>query len=330
MVSATPAEGSYRIETSSGTLAGGEDGEWRTDLTAVPRWNRAARDWNRSFFTALHARGLDAAAAMSMELQHGDPLEGAGIAQRCPAGKPVLLQTPALQTNFSPVSIAFWRQVYRELAGLMEEAGLRPYLQFGEVQWWYFPDGDRTGMPFYDQYTQDQFRSAYGRDMAVITENTADPLAYPDEVAFLPTLIGAFTNQVIAYVREAHPQARFEVLYPLDVNETPLNRAVNYPMADWTPATLECLKTESFGYTYGRDLDKCTQSIELPFHLGFPPHRSAHLIGLSDSRTPWQKEVGLSKAQALESVVLFALDQYCLIGYPAPLPESRRRSRYQG
>jgi hypothetical protein len=30
--------------------------------------------------------------------------------------------------------------------------------------------------------------------------------------------------------------------------------------------------------------------------------------------------------QKFESVVLFALDQFCLVGYALPLPESLRRS----
>jgi hypothetical protein len=29
-------------------------------------------------------------------------------------------------------------------------------------------------------------------------------------------------------------------------------------------------------------------------------------------------------------VVLFALDQFCLVGYPAPLPDGARRSTFQG
>jgi hypothetical protein len=34
--------------------------------------------------------------------------------------------------------------------------------------------------------------------------------------------------------------------------------------------------------------------------------------------------------QQLESVVLFALDQFCLIGYTLPLERSPRRSQYMG
>jgi hypothetical protein len=53
-------------------------------------------------------------------------------------------------------------------------------------------------------------------------------------------------------------------------------------------------------------------------------------VGVSDSTTPWLKEAQMAEGQGLESVVLFALDQYCLIGYATPLPESFRRSVRMG
>jgi len=68
----------------------------------------------------------------------------------------VIVSTPALQTNFSPASAAFWQQVYLDMATVLTAAGLTPYLQFGEVQWWYFPD-DGSGMPFYDASTTSTF-----------------------------------------------------------------------------------------------------------------------------------------------------------------------------
>jgi len=156
------------------------------------------------------------------------------------------------------------------------------------------------------------------------------PSQYPEEAAFLPALIGSFTNQVIAYVRETVAAAKFEVLYPPDVNEPQFNRAVNLPGADWTPAKLDSFKTESFTYTYSRDLDKSAGSIEFSKTRGFPCAKRAHLVGISDWTAPWQKETRLAKAEALASVVLFALDQFALIGYPAPVPEGMRRSVFEG
>jgi hypothetical protein len=328
-ITLTAASTSLAPQPASLNLAGGSDGEWLTDLQATPRLNRAARDWTRSFFAALKSHGLDGVAALSMELGNGDPSPAAGIAQRCPGGDAVIVSTPALQTNFSPASAAFWQQAYRDLAQAMADAGVQPYLQFGEVQWWYFRD-NRSGMPFYDAYTADTFRSVYGREMRAIPDNAASPADFPEETQFLPALIGQFTNQIMAYVRTEFPACRFEVLYPLDVNDTELNRAVNYPAGDWTPEKLDCLKTESFGYTYARDLKKCRASVLLPQTRGFPPGKCAHLTGISDPTTPWPKEVRLAQAAGIESVVLFALDQMCLIGYPLPLPRGLRRAVFQG
>jgi hypothetical protein len=328
-VEAIPASGPYRATVSTRPMAGGNDGKWMTDLTAVPRVNRAARDWTRSYFQALAAAGIDGAAALSMELRHGDDSEEAGIAQRCPAGDPVWLTTPALQTNFSPASLAFWKQAYRDLATAIHEAGQTPYLQFGEVQWWYNRDG-RSGMPYYDDYTKAEFQSLHGREMAAITDGGTPVAEHSEEAAFLPTLIGHFTNEIIAFVRASFPDARFEVLYPLDVNEGEFNRAVNFPAEAWTTAQLACLKTEAFNYTYARNLNAAQRCLDLPGIRGFAAHQNSHLIGIGDVTSAWDKEMRMARGQGLESVVLFALDQFCLIGYPISQPEGMRRSSFQG
>jgi len=320
---------------SSGSLAGGNDGKWLTDLSALPRINRAARDWNTAFFQALKGYGIDAAASFSMELQNGDDSLQAGMAQRYPNGDAAWLNTPALQTNFSPASTAFWQQVYLDMATLMANAGLVPYLQFGEVQWWYFPGQSAAtvtepGMPFYDAYTASTFQSTYGRPMATIANQYADPAGLTQECAFLPALIGTFTQTIRNFVRQNHANARFEVLYPADVNATALNQLINFPKGDWTPANLTCLKTENFTYTGNRDLNGAAQSIQLPGVLGFSASQSSHLVGISDPTTPWQKEQRLALGGSLESVVLFALDQFCLIGYGLPLDQSQRTARFMG
>jgi len=53
-------------------------------------------------------------------------------------------------------------------------------------------------------------------------------------------------------------------------------------------------------------------------------------VGIGDATTPWMKEVQMATGIGFESVVLFALDQFCLIGYPVPPPESLRRSVRMG
>ena len=332
---ATSHPPAFSATVSATHLADGVDGEWVTDLTCVPRINRAARDWSRAYYVALKNYGIDVVAAFSMELQHGDTSEAAGIAQRYNNNAPVYLNTPALQTNFSPTSIAFWQQVYLDMALIMDEVGIVPYLQFGEVQWWYFPKAladppYTTGMTFYDQYTKDTFQSIYGRPMAAIMSEFDDPTAFPDEVAFLPTLIGQFTEAEIAFVKTVYPAARFEVLYPTDVNDTPLNRLINYPPAHWTPASLDNLKTESFTFTITRDLDKAKMTVDYGATRGFARTARSFLTGIGDPTTQWRKEVEFALAENLESIVLFALDQYCLVGYATPPPAAMRRASVQG
>jgi hypothetical protein len=276
--------------------------------------NKAARDWSKSFFAALKTYDIDVVAAFSTELQHGDPCLDAGIAQRYPSGRPVILTTPALQTNFSPTSLAYWKQVYLEMAQMMDEAGQVPYLQFGEVQWWYFPY-DGSGMPFYDAYTMSQFAAAHGRAMDTIVSNTTDPADHPKEAQFVPTMIGAFTRSIQEFVRETYPAARFEVLYPCDTNDFAFTRVANFPSNDWTPETIDCLKTENFTFTGENKLTQATEAVGFPMRNNFPPSKASHLVGISLPNSPWRKESDAGISAGIESVVLFALDQYCLIGY---------------
>jgi hypothetical protein len=339
------------ITAPSNTLSGGIDGEpydlaadegglndklmaaaqfWRTDLITTPRINRAARDWHSAYFRALQTYGLDVVAAFSTELMNVDPSLATGMAQRYPDGSAVVLNTPAIQTNFSPIALQYWTQLYLDMAGLQQAAGLTPYLQSGEVQWWYFPKPD-VGMTFYDTFTLQQFAVQYGVAMQVITTNdpeNLDPLA--NEIAFLPILIGNYTEFVRGALQTYYPACRYEILYPTDVNATPFNLLINYPSNDWTPAKLTCLKTESFGFTGGRDLDSSTQSMSFSAAKGFLNTQRSHLVGIGDAWTAWTKEVDVAQSQGLESVVLFALDQYCLIGYP-PAPFVKLvRSQRQG
>ena len=299
---------------------------WRTDLTQ-PRLNRAARDWHAAYFAAIKNYGMDAVAAFSTELMNADPSSSVGIAQRYFDGTPVVLNTPSIQTNFSPTAQAYWTQIYLDVAGLQNSAGLVPYLQSGEVQWWYFASTN-VSMPFYDAYTQQQFTAKYGVAMQKILNNTTDPAPFPNEVAFLPTLVGAYTAAIRSTLQQAFPECRYEVLYPTDVNNTALNKLINYPSSDWTPANLTCLKTESFGFTGGYDLVNCTMSMNTSAAKGFPNSQRAHLVGVGDAWSAWLKEVDIAQSQGLESVVLFALDQYCLVGYaPPPFVNSTSSSR---
>jgi len=211
------------------------------------------------------------------------------------------------------------------MAQVMTEAGQVPYLQFGEVQWWYFAS-DGSGLPFYDAYTTSQFASQFGRSMAIITGNTVQPSDHPQEAEFLPALIGAFTQAIQQFVTQSYSTAQFEVLYPCDTNDYPFTAVVNLPISNWTSTALNCFKTENFTFTGDYNLVLAGGSIDFPMTLGFPAARAAHLVGISGADTPWQKEANMATGTCLESVVLFALDQYCLIGYQPPCLSSDARS----
>ena len=241
VVKLDPASQGLLVTAPSTTLSDGVDGDpydlapdnhglndtlmaaaqfWRTDLTATPRLNRAARDWHAAFFRALQSYGLDAVAAFSTELMNVDPSPITGMAQRYPDGSAVVLTTPAIQTNFSPRALAYWTQLYLDMADLQQAAGLTPYLQSGEVQWWYFPKPG-IGMTFYDAFTQQQFAAQYGVTMQTILTNDPENLdPYANEIAFLPTLIGNYTASVRGALQAQYPDCRYEVLYPTDVNAT--------------------------------------------------------------------------------------------------------------
>jgi hypothetical protein len=127
--------------------------------------------------------------------------------------------------------------------------------------------------------------------MAEIVNHSVDPSQYPDEVQFLPTLIGEFTSAIIR---------------------------------------LDCMKTESFTYTIERNLDNAMGTVLRGAELGFPRNKRSFLVGIGDSTTAWIKEVSFARADGLESIVLFAVDQFCLIGYPAPLRGGAGKVLFQG
>ena len=68
----------------------------------------------------------------------------------------------------------------------------------------------------------------------------------------------------------------------------------------------------------------------VPAQFGFPASQRSHLIGIGEPTTPWQGEWDLALGEGVESVVLFALDQFCLIGYSLPIDRATRRALLMG
>ena len=97
-------------------------------------------------------------------------------------------------------------------------------------------------------------------------------------------------------MRQTYANAQFEVLYPPDTNDAPLTSVINLP-AQWSPANLNCFKTENFTYTGDYNLDAAMTSIDLPMALGFAPANSAHLVGIGNYTTPWAKEARIAEGR---------------------------------
>jgi hypothetical protein len=107
-------------------------------------------------------------------------------------------------------------------------------------------------MPYYDDETKADFLARYARPMHRFLANTDDPNDDLETADFLRDRIWAYCQEVIAYVRQFHPTAVFECLWPLDANQgkpapslefRALNCRVNLPN-EW--------KTSAYGVKYFR------------------------------------------------------------------------------
>jgi hypothetical protein len=219
------------------------------------------------------------------------------------------------------------KRVEQKLSGKDVKASLGDYIRLVQLE---KELDEETPREIKVTWNQSQFAAQYGHAMEVITANDVALADYPDEVAYLPVVIGNFTDAIKSFVLSSYLNCRFEVLYPTDVNQTAFNGAINFPAGAWTPAALTVLKTEAFGFTLGRNLDKSEECIDFGDTLGFPAAQRSHLVGIGDVATAWPKEAAIAEGKRFESVVLFALDQFCLIGYHVPLLGGERRSVRQG
>jgi hypothetical protein len=123
-------------------MAGGE-GDWELIDAVSPVMTEGARRWIRDFAGQFAAAGIPASFAFSMEV-YRPPAE---MAARYWDGAPVELEVPSTQMHFGARVRNYLKQMYKECADQIAAAGLPIVLQFGETQWWYFPNA--SGMPFY-------------------------------------------------------------------------------------------------------------------------------------------------------------------------------------
>ena len=332
--------------SATGSLSGGVEGVWQINDTITPVLNRAATDWHADFFAQVFVQGWAATASLSMELVNPPDATGHVYAQRFRDGTAVVTATGfgglnSTQCTFNAVVRAYQQEAYKELAGLMATAGLVPWLQFGEFVWWFISNYDATanpsgGMAFYDADTAFFSAAVLGRPLATFLTVSDDPSvnAYAD-ANYLRQLISGHCQAIATFVLSSYPTAKFEALFPLDVNYPSvvpialsggkLLAYVNLPSA-WMAklgSGLDRMKMEglAFGAT-ARNLTLAQQAIAFPTAapMTWALADTAYMIPVFNGGCPWTLEFLATLAAGTPLVNLWAFDQFCLMSWPVPLP----------
>jgi len=131
---------------ASGNLNVGVDGTWEIDPTASNPINYPVRQWHSNFFRLAAAQNLLVTTSFSMELVNppaDDDTPANAWQARYYDRSPVETDTGfanLLSSQCAPIPNVtnYQKAVYKTMAGLQSEAGLTPWLQFGEFLWWFF------------------------------------------------------------------------------------------------------------------------------------------------------------------------------------------------
>ena len=326
----------------TGVLNNGVAGKWEIDLTQSPPLNRAACDWHADFFAQAATRTRELVVACSMELVNPP----AGFAAVYPDGNPVVTDVGFASLNsthcaFNTSMLNYQKEVYLQLAGIQAAAGLTPNIQFGEFLWWFFTNYNPTtnptgGMACYDTETAALAATALGRPLYIFRRPTDDPgVNGGADAVFLRNRLRDHIAALRTHVLTTHASARFELLYPYDVNHpTPvgvhqlggaLNFFINFPVEyrNKTGSGLNTLKMEALDFgAWSRSLDLSRTAIEFPIDLGWPKDSLRYLVPVFRGGSAWEKEYLEAKGQGIPVINFWAFDHFNLYNLnceePAP------------
>jgi hypothetical protein len=205
-------------------------------------------------------------------------------------------------------------------------------------------------MAYYDAVTHTAAQSALGRPLYKFTCQADDPTVNGGADAdFLASRLKAHVDSIRSSVLAQFPNAKFEILYPNDVNNPvcllgpgvsysqggPLNAAVNLP-PQWyqQPGSgLDSFKVEalSWGATY-LNMNLAHQAIvfALTSPMDWSTSQVAYLIPWFNGTCPWPREFLLAISRGLSIVNFWAYDHLALMSWPVPFPPSRENSRFLG
>ncbi len=319
---------SAQLSISQGTPAldePGAEGDWEMIDSIAPVMTHGARNWIRDLAGEFKQAGIDASFAFSMEC-YRPPM---AMAARYWDGAHVDLPVPSTQMHFGTRVRAYLKQMYKECADEIAAAGLPIVLQFGETQWWYFPNA--SGMPFYDDETKAAFQARYGRPLHRFLANTDSPNDDIESANFLRDRTWEYCAEVISYVRRFHPSAVFECLWPLDANQgkpapDPAFRALNFHVNlpnEWKTSGygVKYFRAEGFDYdVWQKNARLMRQTLEFPLKFGRPASECMYLAGIYGPPDPPMREAyGMWRNRGLYSFCFWAFDQFCLNSRPVPL-----------
>jgi hypothetical protein len=196
-------------------------------------------------------------------------------------------------------------------------------------------------MAYNDDETKAAAATALGRPLHVFATPDDDPAANPDDALFLRNRLRDYLASLTTDLRSAWPNARLELLWPLDVNhQTPapvnapylggrLNRYINLPVEWQVKATsgFDRIKTEALAFTTGmRDLNLANEGIHLFLDFGWPTDSLRYLVPVFGIAMPWHKEVALARGAGIPFLNLWAWDHICLYNLAVPEQGLDRRS----
>jgi hypothetical protein len=217
---------------------------------------------------------------------------------------------------------------------------------------WVVGSGTVSGgsMGFYDPITSAAAQTSLGRPLFKFTCQDDNPgVNGTADTTFLANRLKMHVDAIRQAVLNAVPSAKFEILYPNDVNNPVcylnphnpypqggrLNRAVNLPVAWQTKfgSGLDRFKVEalSWGATY-RNFDLAAQAVTFGFcgAMSWPSADVAYLIPWFNGACPWQSEFHLASKATLGTINFWAYDHLALMSWPLPFPSPVRRSTFLG
>ena len=329
----------------TGSLQGGVPGTWEVDPTQAPALNRGAQDWHLDFYTECQSRNREIVTAISMELVNAPP----GFAAMFPDNEPVITSVgfgslSSTHCTFNTPMRDYQKKVFEHLASLQQQAGAVPHLQMGEFLWWFFTSYHAAsnadgGMAFYDAETKAAALTALGRPLHVFLAPTDDPAVNGGaDASFLRGRLRDHAAALRAHVLTLFPDAKFELLFPYDVNHPvpagihdlggALNRFVNLP-TEWEhkPGSgFDTLKMEALDFgAWSRNLDLARTAIRLPIELGWPKDSVRYLVPVFRPASAWEREYLMARAEGVPIVNLWAYDHICLYGLQVQAPSQPSR-----